>query len=280
MLRVIYHRDPKLTYRPYAQKGGLNGNHNHLTKEGMHHTITEALGGLPEMQWIDPDVLPENLHLRDMCLRQPWQTQCVAEVLRHQYFKPLLARPCEEFESTWLGADQINDLMLQKTCMKRSFGFLGVFAPTEKQTENMVDRLRKMKKVRYLKPYKYYGVILNTSSDQGMHWVSVLWMPFSKRYEYFDSLNEPPPIAIKTQVDVVNHAMASLYGFKVEEWKTPNGVTTQKHQQGTTQCGMYCIWFILQRVMHRKSFRSLHETPVLDEEMMYQRELHFRRQSY
>lgn len=261
--------DPKHVdaFRPYSKKGGFDGHNNHTTKAGLLKTVKETLDNLPEETWIVPEVKPKNKYLQSL-KSVYWQNgrDSMVEKISRNYFKPMITD--KNFNESWLHTTEIQDAILNATRRNRSFGFLGVARPTETGTEHLMLALKRMggngaKKV--------FGVVWNTSSsDHGSHWVSALIYPRQSVIEYFDSMGKEPPSNVHEQM---RHLTYSPHGFFKNEWDMHTN--TIKHQKGVSQCGMYSIWFIVQRIVEKRSFKDICETVTPDSEVCKLRSQYF-----
>lgn len=254
-------------FRPYSKRGGREGHNNHKTKAGLLKTVKEALDDLPEETWVEPEVRPKNPYLRSMLSRHQKlkQKHSLVEKISRDYFKPVLMD--DNFDNSWLHTTEIKDAIVNSTRRNRSFAFLGVVKPTENDTQHLKKTLAKMR------GKKVYGVVWNTSArDEGEHWVSALFYPKQKVVEYFDSMGNDPPEQLSRQM---KNLATSSEGFNEDNWDFHTN--TVKHQKGGSQCGMYSIWFIIQRVVEKRSFTDICETVTPDKQVCKLRSHYFSR---
>lgn len=266
-------------FRPYSVHGGRDGASNHRTKAGLLRTVNQALEGIPEQAWVEPDVAPENPYLRQLVLRQPHQQEALAGVLQRQYFKPTInAATDTQFRNTLLTTDLIHQGVVNATSHLRSFAFLGVARPVYSGTQQLLANLHQFWRVqsRGRPRYKVFGVVWNTDPrEEGSHWVAALFFPFQRRYEYFDSMANPPPEVVGCQMKLVKQELARFADFPNKDW---NGeMNTVVHQRGGIQCGMYSIWFIVQRLVEKRSWLDIARHPTHDADICALRPDHFAR---
>jgi len=90
-----------------------------------------------------------------------------------------------------------------------------------------------------LAPDGTYGVIFNTdpSTEAGTHWIAAFIDMPAKVACFFDSLGKKPPAPIEAWI----RAICSKFGLTRVYNKS-------KHQLGNTECGVYCIYFIEQKL--------------------------------
>lgn len=269
--------EDKLAFRPSSVQGGRRGSHNHRTKAGLYATILETLRDLPEPLWVWPEADPANAFLQQLSVRQPWQTASVAETLRTKFFKPMFAsedRLDMDFDQGWMRNHDIEAVIHQSTKSKRSFAFLGVHTPATKALRGLLKTLH----LALRQPqYRTFGVIWNTDDeDAGTHWVSALFFPRQTHYEYFDSFGHRPNRAVTCHMKAVKAEMAKFYGFAEDEWTHPPQSSVRRHQTGSTQCGMYASWFILERLSGR-TFGSIQARATPDQSLCDARSRFFRK---
>lgn len=124
----------------------------------------------------------------------------------------------------------------------------------------------------YAAGYRTLGCVLNTDTGPpGKHWVCVFvdmrGAPWT--IEYFNSSGNPPPI------EVIN------WEFKIKtqmmmEKKLPGDVeivrvTSIQHQKSKTECGVYCLYYIFNRLKNRP-YSLFSNNIVEDEDMIEFRE--------
>lgn len=258
--------DERRAFRPYARDGGMDGTHDHRTTDGLRATVDETLNTPVEL-WIEPDTQPDNRFLKQLSLRQTWQTMTVAERLRRDYIKPVLMHGDEDFETLWLSSDHIMDAVRRATKKIRSFCFLGVFS--------IRDDIEPTVMTSWNDKYKTYGIVWNTST-QGEHWVTTLFFPRERRWEYFDSQGSPPSRRLNNKIeDVLGAFDAMVEDVPDEDWELTPIIETE-HQHKAYQCGAYALWYIVQRVVKHRSYEDIQSKEVPDKKMIKIRRKYFR----
>lgn len=260
--------DRKSEFLGYSRYGGASEDHDHRTKKGLFDTVSEALDDLPGKLWSHPEVDPENPYLQRLSEAKPPGSQLsFASTIEEKYVKPNLMPP---FKTSWLSGRQIELAVQAATRQHTSFYFAGVHVPVIADTKNVINQIKAVwrKKRRNSLYYKSYGVVWNTDAQgSGNHWVAVIFRPQHNEYEYFDSFGSPPSGAVKTQIDRVTQALSA------KPW-TEIFVGT-KHQQGGHQCGVYVLWYFLERIVKKRSYASLQSRVTPDAEMVKLRIGHF-----
>lgn len=262
------------SFRPYTKNGGRDHKSNHKTKAGLLRTVQQALDGLPEETWTVSEVDPENPYLQ--ALQKPnralKQRDGLAGTIEDQYFKPRIDD--RNFESSWLTASQINAAVRTTTMSVKSFVFLGVYRPVPEATESLLKILAKKWNPRVKQKF---AVVWNTAtSERGSHWVTGLFFPHEKACEFFDSMGPKKSkanVPVLQQFKIVATKLANLQGFDPKQWMARYNRTA--HQQKSEQCGMYSIWYILQRIVFKRSFDEIERHPFSDEEVCALRPVYF-----
>lgn len=163
-------------------------------------------------------------------------------------FKPTLHK--DRFQ--WLNTGDIDTIMDQYMNFDNSFKYLGTF-PSDITTLGY-----KLPKVKH---YKKLAMVLNLDSHDkpGSHWVAV-YIDYSKSkdngvIEYFDSLGDIPTRDTKRV----------LKYLKRELGYTPK-VLSKKFQIEDSECGIYCIYYIVSRLLGFTA-RGILTNVIRDKEM-------------
>lgn len=98
------------------------------------------------------------------------------------------------------------------------------------------------------------GFLFNTDPKKGIHWVAYWVDPVRGNAEYFDSFGHVPNSLLRSTIDHINASIRNA-GGTVHEYQ----IHSTKHQKGATQCGVFALWF-LENKIKGKSFDYI-ETP-------------------
>ena len=112
-----------------------------------------------------------------------------------------------------------------------------------------------------------YAFVLNTSV-KGEHWVAVLVERHQSHIsiEFFDSFGLPPG-SYGNLMELCMQTLISQTTILSENAVPVQPVYYDRRiQAGNVECGMFCIWFLLQR-MRGKSFKSIIDARVEDKTM-------------
>jgi hypothetical protein len=260
--------DRKSEFLGYSRYGGASEDHDHRTKKGLFDTVSETLDDLPGKLWSHPEVDPENPYLQRLStVKPPGAKLSFASTIEEKYVKPNLMPP---FKTSWLSGRQIELAVHAATRQHTSFYFAGVHVPVLADTKNVIKQIKAVwhKKRRKSLYYKSYGVVWNTDAQgSGNHWVAAIFRPQNNEYEYFDSFGRAPSGAVKTQINRVTQALSSQPWTEI--------FTGTKHQKGGHQCGVYVLWYFLERIVKKRSYASLQSRVTPDADMVKLRTEHF-----
>lgn len=188
-----------------------------------------------ESCWIDLDFIKV---IDDIDLR---------EKIKYFTFKPKMSKNYNK----WLNTKDINSVLQQYQEVDKSFNFLGAL-PSD---------FYKIIKFKWndLHKYKKIGIIFNLDehTQQGSHWVAFLIDNTSKTLEYFDSVGDVPNTNIQEFIDKISRIFLNKYNVKI------NNI---KHQNGNSECGVYAMYYITQR-LSGKNFETITRNVIKDNEI-------------
>lgn len=172
-------------------------------------------------------------------------------------FKPRGKRKPRE----WLSTADIERVMRQYERVFPYFKFLGC-VPSDhfRLHPDEVPRLP-------VRKYDCSALIFNVDEthQSGSHWVTVFFHHDNKglSIEFFDSTGNAPTRNIKRFME--------LPAFQDATYKQ----SYAKHQKGNSECGVYAMYYILQRVVGR-TMKDINRRRITDKEMNEYREVFFR----
>jgi Ulp1 family protease len=177
------------------------------------------------------------------------------EKIKFFTFKPKTTN--EKF--SWLTTKDINYVLQQYQELYPSFKFLGAL-PSD---------FYKVTRVNYNDIFKYkkIGIVFNLDNhtQQGSHWVGFLIDNENKTLEYFDSAGKVPNKNIRAFIKKI-YKYCKKYTLHI------NNI---KHQTQNSECGVYAIYFIIQRLKNNK-FDEISQNIIRDDEMNKFRNIIFR----
>lgn len=151
----------------------------------------------------------------------------------------------------WLSTIDIDFVLRQYQLVDPTFRFLGA---------QPADFLEIPSKTELIKSgIKHLGLVLNLdpSDKPGSHWVAIYIENLSS-LDYFDSTGETPPKLIKRCIS----KLCKNLGIQKEKIK----INKEVHQTGDTECGVYSIYFIIQRILGN-DFNTVTKSIVKDNAM-------------
>jgi hypothetical protein len=182
-------------------------------------------------------------------------------------FKPNYPKSWVKNPNTWLNTYDIYYVMKQYEKENSDFMFLGPIpsdCPTKIKCELSNLDLINLKKNGINK----IGIIYNTdvSSGPGQHWVAVYIDNKNNEVNFYDSYGTK-------SISLITKFISSL----TEQYKKNNITPTiiyndKRHQYQGSQCGMYSMNFILER-LHGKTMYDISKMDIPDAKMIYLRKL-------
>ena len=182
-------------------------------------------------------------------------------------FKPDFPKTWVRNKNTWLNTYDIYYVMKQYEKANDDFVFLGPIpadCPVKINCELSKFDLLKMKMNKINK----IGIIYNLdiSSGPGSHWVAVYIDNKHNEINYYDSYGSLPTPLIKKFIQ-------NLTDTYTKNNFNPTVIYNDKrHQYGGSECGMYSMNFILDR-LHGKTMHQISKGPIPDSKMNYLRTL-------
>ena len=185
--------------------------------------------------WIDLDFIKQ---IDDLNLR---------EKIKYLTFKPKM----NKHYNKWLNTKDINAVLQQYQEVYKTFNFLGAL-PSD---------FYKIVKLKWSDLYKYkkIGIIFNLDEHNktGSHWVSFLIDNTSKTIEYYDSVGDKPNKNIEEFIHKISKLFKNKYTVKI------NSV---KNQYGDSECGVYAMYYIIER-LSGNSFEKITSNIIKDDEI-------------
>lgn len=205
-------------------------------------------------------------HLRNRCKDEAcWSEQdfidtiedvSLRDKIKYFTFKPKLPKR----KQNWLSTADINNVLQQYQEFDKTFKFLGAL-PSD---------FYEHAKVKYsdIEKYKSVGIVFNhdTHDKTGSHWVVLFIDTVGKTIEYFDSTGEGPIPHISKFINFLR--IRVLPGYKYLQ-------NTRVHQRKNSECGVYSIYYIVQRLL-KYDFYAVTSNIISDDQMSKFRKYIFR----
>ena len=185
---------------------------------------------------------------RESCwLRSKFMTGKLNNELLNYTFAPSAPNVWKRNPDEWLSSLDIESVMRQYEKFYKCFEFLGP-SPIDYDTHKLYgecvwEELCNFNLSEQIKRHKNkIGIILNTDPHykNGAHWISMFINIKNKTIVYFDSNGDESPKEVKKLLKkIVDQGKQLGIDFHVIENKI-------EHQRTNTECGMYCLYFIIQ----------------------------------
>ena len=215
-------------------------------KSELWHSIDKRLRKLckSESCWIEMPFINE---IKDKNLR---------DKLEYFTFKPKM--PKKKYQ--WLSTMDIDYVMQQFQELDATFKFVGAL-PSDFYTQV---------KVNYKDLYKYtkLAIVFNLDNHKrkGSHWVAFYVDNRTKTIEYFDSTGGKPNKNIQTFIHRIRKYLPEHKYL----------LNTRSHQKHNSECGVYAMYFIIQRLFGKTFDQVVNGQIITDKEMNDYRQIIFR----
>ena len=175
----------------------------------------------------------------------------------------------------WLSSLDIEAVMKQYEKYYKCFEFLGPspidFDHHKLYGECVWEELCKLNISDMIKRNKNkIGIILNTDPHykDGEHWISLFINIKEKYIIYFDSNGNPPPNEVKELITKITKQGKQI-GIDFDVL-----INKLEHQKTESECGMYCLYFIIQ-MLKDKNNDYFFKNKIPDEEVFKLRKKYF-----
>ena len=224
------------------------------------------------------------LYLKDICNNEAcWLKQKGAfgnlESDLADSFAPESPPEWKKNPNEWLSSIDIMKVMKQYEKAYKCFDFIGP-SPINFDTKKIYgecvwEELCKFNLKNLIRKGKTkIGIIFNTDPDYkpGQHWISMFINIKKKRIFFFDSTGDPAP---KQVLELVKRIKQE--GIKLKKpirfvFDSNKGI---EHQYGNTECGMYCIYFIVNMLEDKLTSHYIKNHILKDEYMEKFRKIFF-----
>ena len=191
-------------------------------------------------------------------------------------FRPKQPSNWKKNEREWLDSNNIIDVMGQYEQQFNNFVFLGPvpidFDLKSKKGNCLVDKLCKINIKMFLKNKKtQLGIIFNLDPHDkpGSHWTALFLDINRKGIYYFDSYGYKPEVEIKLLIEKLKN---QLKDFGINVNYEYNNI---RHQYKNSECGMYCLHFIITMLTTNKNFKTFYKKILKDDDIFKYRNKYF-----
>lgn len=221
--------------------------------------------------------------LSDKCDNERCWAKTLIKKDIHNYlevFAPYSPASWKNNPTEWLSNIEINQILKQYEKYDTSFKFLGT-TPIDFDTNIgnvcVTPVLCNFTLSKYIQKGKTkLGIIFNTDKhDQsGSHWISIFIDISKQLIFFFDSSGHKCPKLILNLVNrIIEQGNKLNIKFKFDQ-NSPMG-----HQTGTTECGMYCLFFIINMIKDSVPIEYFKQKRIPDEYMVKYRNIIFNKSS-
>jgi len=209
-------------------------------------------------------------------LRQNFAKEGLPPEVTMYTFAPAQPKSWTKKPSTWLSSDEITAVMRQAEHAYPEFRFVGPspidFAHRLDGGKCVWEDLCKLNlRDSHAAGVEKIGFIFNTDPHYkgGEHWVSMYLRIPEGEINYMDSYGMPPPDEISTLIGSLSNQLKNI---NVEP---KHNIVRFQHQRGESECGMYCLHFILSQLQGVKTIQDFLSKRVPDNDMRDLRDVYF-----
>lgn len=214
---------------------------------------------------------------RESCwLRKLFKKNKLNSELRNYTFAPKQPREWKKNPYEWLSSVELLQVMKQYERAYPHFEFLGP-SPIDYDAKKMFgecvwEELCQFQLKDFIKRGKTkIGIIFNLDPHdlEGSHWMCMFIDIKKKEIYYFDSYGDGPPRRLSKFMNEVKRQSRAL--------GTPYTILKNKrrHQFSESECGMYCLYFIIQLLKGKDTFESLTKHRINDKKVKELRQIYF-----
>jgi len=271
----------KVNCSPNPNKNGYScytDNSLHKMKKlwNIRHPRNKIKSNDPKEIW---NSLKENMSSscdKESCwLRSKFMEGNLDKELLNYTFAPKAPNNWKTKPDEWLSSVDIESVMKQYEKFYKCFVFLGP-SPIDYDKHKLYgecvwEELCKFNLSEEIKKNKNkIGVIFNTHPHfkSGEHWIS-MFINIKKKYIiYFDSNGNEPPPEVRKFVETITTQGKQL-GINFDYYEN-----TIEHQETESECGMYCLYFIIEMLKDKPATYFL-KHKIDDEEVFKLRKKYF-----
>jgi|SaaInlStandDraft_6_1057023.scaffolds.fasta_scaffold02223_8 hypothetical protein len=199
---------------------------------------------------------------KEDCWKNQTEVKSLNDININKYtFKPEYPNEWKKNKNTWLNTYDILRVMKQYEKKYDDFKFLGVVpsdCPTKIQCELSNIDIKSLKKKKINKIGLVYN--LDVSSGPGTHWVAVYIDNKNNEINFYDSYGSKPIHLINVFLNNIKKKYEKLNQKSIIIYNDT------RHQYGGSECGMYSINFLLER-LNNISMYKISKRKITDKKM-------------
>lgn len=197
--------------------------------------------------------------------------------IKRKLFAPITPKSWKNNKNEWLSSIDIINVMKQYEEKYHNFDFLGP-SPIDFETmqyNNMCvwPEICNIQINNYIKKNKNkLGFIFNTDPHykSGAHWIATMIDLDKCVVFFFDSNGNPPPKELK----IFFKKIIKQCNKCNKKMKYDSNVNF-RHQESNTECGMYCLYFIISLLDKKHNFNYFKKNKISDEKVEEFRNIFF-----
>jgi len=212
----------------------------------------------------------ESCWLKHKCIKEG-----VNKNLLNKTFAPMQPLSWKKKPNEWLSSVDIQNVMKQYENAYKCFEFIGPspidFDEHKLWGECVWEELCKFDLLDCINRGKTkIGIIFNldTHDKPGSHWVGLFINTKKRKIIYMDSYGDKPPKEVNKLANRIENQSTKL-GAKYDYHKI-----TMRHQYSNSECGMYCLYFIVEQVKG-KNWKYFDNYKIPDKKMKKLRKIYF-----
>jgi hypothetical protein len=244
----------------------------------MRHPDAKINTNNPNEIWNNLQNFMKNTCNRESCwLRQNFMKNNLSKELTEYTFAPTPPKVWRKKPNEWLTSIEILQVMKQWERKHKNFEFIGP-SPIDydkhiSHGECVWEELCRFNLENYIKRgITKIGIVFNTDphDKEGSHWVAAFINIKRREVYYFDSYGERISKFINRFVKnkVIKQGKKLNMDFKFFK-------NTKRHQYKTSECGMYCLYFIIKMIEDKITFEELMSEKIKDDSMLKLRKEYF-----
>lgn len=191
-------------------------------------------------------------------------------------FRPQMPVKWKNKPREWLDTTNIENVMEQYEKSHKNFVFVGAvpldFNLKSQYGKCIVDDLCKINIELMQKNGKTkIGIVFNLDyhNEPGSHWTAMFIDSDRKGIYYFDSYGYEPEKEILVLITKIKNQYNKL-NIKMKE-----EINTVRHQYKNSECGVYCLHFLITMLTKKTRFRTFCKNIIEDDEIFKYRKIYF-----
>ena len=191
-------------------------------------------------------------------------------------FAPVAPKEWVKKPFEWLTSIEMTTVMKQYEKVYPCFEFLGP-SPIDFDTHKMFgecvwEEICQFNLKKAIERGKTkIGIIFNLDPHnlEGSHWIAMFISVPHREIYFFDSYGDKPPRRIKRFIKRVQKQSMVLG----PEYATM--INTKRHQRSESECGMYCLYFIIELLKETSTFKELSTARIPDKYIKSLRKIYY-----